>query len=69
MTLKKKKTNNIKVLFEYIKNNIKLIYTNSYKKYYYFILANLIIDYEKPVFKKTFTLLCINFKKLAKLSN
>lgn len=48
MILRKKDTDNIIALFAY-KNNIKLVYTNCYKKRYYLILADFIIDYEKQV--------------------
>lgn len=36
--------------FEFTKDNIELIYTNSYKRYCYHILTNFMIDYKKQVF-------------------
>lgn len=50
MILRKKDTNNVAVLHEYIKDRIELVYVNVYKEVCYFILTNLIVDYKKQVF-------------------
>lgn len=49
LTLRKKNTNNVSILLEY-KNNIKLIYINSYKKCYYLIFTGFIINYKRKNF-------------------
>lgn len=48
VNFKKKKINNIEILFEY-KNKIKLICTDGYKRYDYFLLTSFMIDYKKQV--------------------
>lgn len=49
MTWNKKDVDNIIALLKYIKDNIKLIYTNSYKRDYYSILIDIMVDYKKQV--------------------
>ena len=48
LTLKIENINDVAILLEY-KNSIKLVYANSYKKSYYPILANFIVDYKEQV--------------------
>lgn len=50
LTLKKYNINNITTLFEYIKDGIKLIFIDSYKKCYYSIFADFIANYKKQIF-------------------
>lgn len=42
--------NNIIALLKYSKDGIKLIYTNSYKRYYHSVLVGFIVDYKEQVF-------------------
>lgn len=50
LILRKKDIDDVITLIKYIKDNIKLVYVDSYKQYCYFILASFIIDYKKQVF-------------------
>ena len=47
LTLQKKDADNVIVLLVYKKDSIELIYGNSYKKPYYSIQVNLMINYKK----------------------
>ena len=47
---KKKNANDIIVLFEYIKNDIELIYTNGYQKHCYLVLSDFMINYKEQIF-------------------
>lgn len=47
--LKKEYTNNVTTLLKY-KASIELVCVNSYKKYYYSVLAGFIINYKNQVF-------------------
>lgn len=48
--LYKKDPDNIIALFEFTKDDIELLFTDNYKRYYYFILADLIVSYKEQVF-------------------
>lgn len=37
-------------MLNYTKDDIKLVYIDSYKRYYYLLLVDFIVDYEKQVF-------------------
>lgn len=50
LLVKKWDVDNIITLFEYIKKSIKLAYANDYKKRYYPIFADFMIDYKERVF-------------------
>ena len=49
LILKKWDVDNITILLEYTKESIELVYANSYKRYYYLLLAGFIVDYEEQV--------------------
>lgn len=55
MNLGKQDADNIIARFKYIKNSIKLIYTDSYKKHYYYLLAGLIVNYKEQIYKSRLT--------------
>lgn len=38
------------VLFEYTKDDFKLVYINDYKKFSFFVLSDSMIDYKKQIF-------------------
>lgn len=42
--LNKWAANDIRVLFEYLKDDIKLVCTNGYKRHYYLILIGFMVD-------------------------
>lgn len=50
MILRKKDKDDITVLLEYYKDNIKLVYVDDYKKRSYPILVSPIVDYKEEVF-------------------
>ena len=47
---KKRNANNVIILFKYLKDVIKLIYANSYKKYSNHRLTGFMIDYKEQFF-------------------
>lgn len=49
MTLRKEDTNDVVILLEYYKDDIKLVYIDNYKRCCYLILTGFIIDYKEQV--------------------
>lgn len=50
INFEKKNINNIILLLQYVKDNIKFLYVDGYKKDYCFILLCFIVDWKEQVF-------------------